>query len=592
MAPKKRPASGGSGGDLATFFGKNKKHNGEEDVDATDTCDKRTKKSSLPVAAAVKSKAKAKSPKPQKRVSVKSPSLPPKKQKYGENGENMQVEGDTKSDENQSMNDLNILRASRATVEPANDDGKYQKPEPHQVPTVRVPAVSPELSHEAEVVGGGSNPESGLITATAPSKPVTQPDQPVIELAEPEVVLSVDEASEEANLSVGPRHELVGTMETESESDRAVPATAATEPVPESQVSEIVAGDESFVATSEKEPMATMAMVPVDSAAGLEGQAPCTGMQDLAEIDGGEREVHDDQYRDTSTGCLLQVQVEVEAACAVEPDQPDQDPVPTEEEDHTPDEEPAGPSLTHEERRFILSRMFRWPFLAVYILYRFSTHPCREGARSCKETLVKVLSDVRVYVKSSLPSFFDKYDSNSDHSNAATAAGTDDDHEGHEGRTCPDSTSPQSFFDNLRSKIEGMTISTCFSGVDTPCTSYMGIAWAVCREAGCSLENIAQPRNLFAVEKFSKSREELLRHPHQAEHIFDDVECFWKPHVKNLLKHNEPTESFIETVIVPAVLSGEAATDSAYCSRHKRICKARLGNWSCLARTGTGIVSL
>ena len=214
--------------------------------------------------------------------------------------------------------------------------------------------------------------------------------------------------------------------------------------------------------------------------------------------------------------------------------------------------------LTQEQRRHILSRMFKWPFLAVMTLYKFSVHPLRGKARSCKHSLVTVLSDVRSQVHRSLPSFFDKYE-------AGEKPQPDPD---------PDVQQQQrNFFTDLKSKIEGMTISTCFSGVDTPCSSYMGLSWAVCKEAGFSLDQMPLPRNLFAIEKFSKSREELFNHPHEAEHIFEDVTSFWTPHVQAQLRRREPTEEFIETVLIPAVLSGNAATDSAYCLKHKRVCK-------------------
>lgn len=220
--------------------------------------------------------------------------------------------------------------------------------------------------------------------------------------------------------------------------------------------------------------------------------------------------------------------------------------------------------LTDAERHFILARLFRWPFLAVATLYKFSTHPLRQTARSCRDSLVKVLTDVRSGIHGSLPSFFSRFENcNAPGSTSSSSSHSHDPEQ-------------QSFCENLRNKISGVTISTCFSGVDTPCTSYMGIAWAFFKEAGRPIEHMPHPRNLFAVEKFSKSRDELLHHPHEAEHIFDDVELFWKPDVRHQLRQREHTSQFIEDVIIPAVLSGHAATDSACCSKHNRVCKVGL----------------
>ena len=224
---------------------------------------------------------------------------------------------------------------------------------------------------------------------------------------------------------------------------------------------------------------------------------------------------------------------------------------------------------SHElsRRRQILAKMFKWSFLAADILYRFATHPLRDSARSSRESLCKVLTGVRTHVQNSLPSFFDRFDS----PKSAKSTCNSDSH------GCADHVRIN-YFNDLRNKIAGTTLSTCFSGVDTPCTSLMMIAWAVGHESGFGTDDMVLPRNLFAVEKFSKSRDELLVHPHPAEHLFTDVEDFWHPCVRQILKDKEPTEELLETVIIPAVLSGKAATDSAFCCKHNRYCKVGSGS--------------
>ena len=225
--------------------------------------------------------------------------------------------------------------------------------------------------------------------------------------------------------------------------------------------------------------------------------------------------------------------------------------------------QPGVQELDATERKRILTRMFRWPFSVMDILYNFVKHPLNHLVQKNKDAAVQVACSVRQHVHDAL---------------TAEATGTPSRMFGSEFSSAePDSVRTE-FFRELVSHIEGVSMSTCFSGVDTPATSYMGLAWAACREGGFDLDKLPQPRNMFAIEKFSKSIEQLEAHPHPAEHIFDDVEAFWSPAVaERLAKTQSLSEDFIEMVIVPAVLSGHAATDTAFCLKHKRRCKANLG---------------
>ena len=198
-------------------------------------------------------------------------------------------------------------------------------------------------------------------------------------------------------------------------------------------------------------------------------------------------------------------------------------------------------------RRTVLSRMFRWPFFALDVLYRFVTHPHRSDASASTSSLNQVVAEVQQESR--------KYRVFTD----------------------PRSTKSecqQTFYKDLRNKLEETSMSSCFSGIDTPATSFMCLAWAVTSELERSLDDLPSPKNLFAVEILSASQQELLCHPHTPQHIFGDMQEFWKPCIKEALP-SIIERGKIEEELIPVVLSGVAARDHAYCLKHQSICKAR-----------------
>lgn len=203
--------------------------------------------------------------------------------------------------------------------------------------------------------------------------------------------------------------------------------------------------------------------------------------------------------------------------------------------------------LPDHDRKTVLSRMFRWPFFALDVLYRFVTHPNRSDTAASASRLNQVVSDVQQ--ESRMYKVF----------------------------TEPRSTksdSQQMFYKDLRSKLEETSMSSCFSGIDTPATSFMCLAWAVTSELERSLDDLPSPKNIFAVEILSASQQELLHHPHAPQHIFGDMQEFWKPCIKEALP-SIMERGKIEDELIPVVLSGVAARDHAYCLKHQCICKAR-----------------
>lgn len=206
--------------------------------------------------------------------------------------------------------------------------------------------------------------------------------------------------------------------------------------------------------------------------------------------------------------------------------------------------------LSQERRSQVLSRMFRWPFFVLDVLYRFMTHPERDTApRSWSKTLTsKIVGAVQLETR--------EYKVFTD----PTSTRSQDQHQ---------------FYKRLRDQLAGASISSCFSGVDTPATSYMCIGWALTSELGMQLSDLPSARNLFAVEILSCSQWELAHHPHEPEHIFSDIQGFWKPDVAQRIPHLIQSGK-IESDLIPLVLSGTSVKDSAFCVKHQRECKAWL----------------
>lgn len=235
---------------------------------------------------------------------------------------------------------------------------------------------------------------------------------------------------------------------------------------------------------------------------------------------------------------------------------------------------PTPTLLDFDERQRILKKMLRWPFLVIDIVCRFVTHPMHLSAGMNKTDLIKIAWDVRQYVNSRVNSHFGQ---SKQHNGGGSNRGVDvvevDVDVDPDVDSCTDR---QRYCQKLYDHMEATSMSTCFSGIDTPATSYMGLAWAVCKESGFDCDAMPMPRNIFAVERFSKSIDQLKIHPHTPEHLFDDVEVFWTTRLQNLLSSQHTlSETFIEQVIIPAVLTGKAATDTAYCRKCQKQCKAR-----------------
>ena len=127
---------------------------------------------------------------------------------------------------------------------------------------------------------------------------------------------------------------------------------------------------------------------------------------------------------------------------------------------------------------------------------------------------------------------------------------------------------------NLSRQIEGLSMSTAFSGIETPGTALAMLGAAMCFESGTPTHKACICRHKYAVEWNAKAREEIMKHPHSPEHVFGDVEEFWLDTIRCKIK-NLKENSLVDTVLIPLVKSANCVGTRAWCYKHNCMCKDR-----------------
>ena len=127
---------------------------------------------------------------------------------------------------------------------------------------------------------------------------------------------------------------------------------------------------------------------------------------------------------------------------------------------------------------------------------------------------------------------------------------------------------------NLSQQIEGLSMSTAFSGIETPGTALAMLGAALCVETGTPTHKTCKCRHKYAVEWNAKARAEIMKHPHSPEHVFGDVEEFWLETIRCKIK-NLKENKLIDTVLIPLVKSANCVGTRAWCYKHNTMCKAR-----------------
>lgn len=130
------------------------------------------------------------------------------------------------------------------------------------------------------------------------------------------------------------------------------------------------------------------------------------------------------------------------------------------------------------------------------------------------------------------------------------------------------SASQQAAVREMLSDLEECSISTSFSGIDTPATAFMSVGWGLCNELGMTVDE-----NAFAIEIQSSCQHELMTHPHTPDHVFGDIEGFWVPSIARRLDDMEE-KGMVEELLDPLIRSGKATKRSCWCVRHQQHCQA------------------
>ena len=92
------------------------------------------------------------------------------------------------------------------------------------------------------------------------------------------------------------------------------------------------------------------------------------------------------------------------------------------------------------------------------------------------------------------------------------------------------------FCGHLQDTLGSVTVSTAFSGIDTPVVSLAWLHAAVCHELGAlTSDEIPSPtfKNAWGVEWYSKSQNTLMTSPHGPCCLYADMSEFWQPEIKS-----------------------------------------------------------
>lgn len=112
------------------------------------------------------------------------------------------------------------------------------------------------------------------------------------------------------------------------------------------------------------------------------------------------------------------------------------------------------------------------------------------------------------------------------------------------------------------------SISTAFSGVDTPATAWAHLRHTFSRRLGRS---VADAGNLHAIECNVAAQEELLVHPAGPKCVFGNILGFFRPQVHVLLSRLGADANVMDT-LWEVVHSGRALDQASMCLRHRRAC--------------------
>ncbi len=136
---------------------------------------------------------------------------------------------------------------------------------------------------------------------------------------------------------------------------------------------------------------------------------------------------------------------------------------------------------------------------------------------------------------------------------------------------------PAPYFDHLANIIHGCTISTSYSGVDTPATAmamlFLGTNKLSGKAPPTDLEHLRQ-NNLFGVEFSTSCQAELLRHPFGPSCLFSNLVDFFGESLAVKIPVLVESRRLVD-VVLHIINSNESATNlrhTCHCLRHDAQC--------------------
>ena len=129
--------------------------------------------------------------------------------------------------------------------------------------------------------------------------------------------------------------------------------------------------------------------------------------------------------------------------------------------------------------------------------------------------------------------------------------------------------------DHIVQCIDGLRISSAFSGIDTPSIALNSISVAAAKCQQTPLDSRAKCRNLYGVEWFGKSQIELQHMPDGPECIFGDINDFWQPGMRERVGPLLEQGQFIEVMkkMISSVKVSSLVKKSAFCINHHQQCE-------------------
>ena len=122
--------------------------------------------------------------------------------------------------------------------------------------------------------------------------------------------------------------------------------------------------------------------------------------------------------------------------------------------------------------------------------------------------------------------------------------------------------------------FNSMSMSTSFSGVDSPSTALamMGAAALTLQGREVTKDSVPRTCNKFGIEWLSQSQQELSRHPYGSSCIFSDINDFWHPTLADKLdtiSRERLVMAVLKDLVKPSVCTGRVA----YCKKCNRNCR-------------------